>query len=68
MGEVVGFDNIELAGVLIPKLTTIGQPIKEIGIEAIRKLNKLIKKEQLDETHSLMPVTLVERETTKKGL
>ena len=66
--EVVGFDNIELAGVLIPKLTTIGQPIKEIGIEAIRKLNKLIKKEQLDETHSLMPVTLVERETTKKGL
>ena len=42
--QVIGFDNIELSGVLIPKLTTISQSIQEIGIEAIRKLNKLIKK------------------------
>lgn len=64
--QVIGFDNIELAGVLIPKLTTVAQPIQEIGIEAIRKLNKLIKKETLDELHSLLPVKLVKRETTKK--
>jgi len=66
--QVIGFDNIELSGVLLPKLTTIAQPIQEIAIEAIRKLNVLIKKQELKELHSLMPVTLIERETTKKGL
>jgi DNA-binding LacI/PurR family transcriptional regulator len=66
--EVIGFDNIELSGVLLPKLTTIAQPIQEIGIEAIRKLNVLIKKQELKELHSLLPVSLIERETTKKGL
>jgi len=66
--QVIGFDNIELSGVLLPKLTTIAQPIQEIGIEAIRKLNVLIKKQELKELHSLMPVTLITRETTKKGL
>lgn len=66
--QVIGFDNIELSGVLLPKLTTIAQPIQEIGIEAIRKLNVLIKKQELKEVHSLLPVTMIERETTKKGL
>lgn len=66
--QVIGFDNIELSGILIPTLTTIAQPIHEIGIEAIRKLNVLIKKQELKELHSLLPVTLIERETTKKGL
>ncbi len=65
--QVIGFDNIELAGVLIPKLTTIAQPIQEIGNESIRKLNKLIKKQTLDELHSLMPVNMIERDTTKKA-
>lgn len=65
--QVIGFDNIELSDVLLPKLTTIAQPIQEIGIEAIRKLNKLIQKEPLGELHSMLPVTLVSRETTKKN-
>jgi DNA-binding LacI/PurR family transcriptional regulator len=65
--QVIGFDNIELSGVLIPKLTTIAQPIQEIGNESIRMLNKLIKKESLEEVHNLLPVQLIERETTKKA-
>ena len=65
--QVIGFDNIELAGVLIPKLTTIAQPIQDIGNESIKILNKLIKKESIEELHSLLPVKLIERETTKKA-
>lgn len=63
--QVVGFDNIELSGIILPTLTTIAQPIQEIGVEAIRKLDKLIKKETLEEIHSLLPVKLISRETTK---
>ena len=64
--QVIGFDNIDLSGVLIPTLTTVAQLIQEIGNESIRKLNKLIKKQKLEEVHSLIPVKLIERETTKK--
>jgi DNA-binding LacI/PurR family transcriptional regulator len=64
--QIIGFDNIELSGVLIPKLTTIAQPIFDLGNEAIRKLNLLIKKKSIIELHSVLPVILIERETTKK--
>ncbi len=63
--QVVGFDNIELCNVLIPKITTIAQPIVDLGITAIDKLIKMIKKEPLEEMHSILPVYLVERESTK---
>lgn len=65
--QVIGFDNIELSGVLHPKLTTVAQPIIDIGNESIILLQKLIKKETLKENHSVLPVELVERETTKKA-
>ena len=64
--QIIGFDNIELSGVLIPKLTTIAQPIFNIGNEAIKRLNLLIRKKSINELHSVLPVNLIERETTKK--
>jgi DNA-binding LacI/PurR family transcriptional regulator len=65
--EVIGFDNIELSDVFLPKLTTIAQPIEEIGKEAIAILKRLIKKETLENVHSVLPVRFIERETTKKA-
>lgn len=64
--QVIGFDNIELSDVLIPKLTTIEQPIIEIGKESINLLKKLIKKEEISDLHHILPVSMIERETTKK--
>lgn len=64
--QVIGFDNIQLSEVIIPRLTTIAQPIIEIGDVAITKLIKLIKKEELKEIHSVIPVQLLERDSTKK--
>jgi len=64
--QVIGFDNIELGGVLIPKLTTIAQPIEEMGRKTIESLIKLINKKKLEEVHQLIPVSLVERDSTKK--
>ncbi len=65
--QVIGFDNIDLSAVLLPRLTTIAQPIHDIGMEAMERLLKMIKKEKLDEIHSVLPVTLIERDTTKKA-
>jgi DNA-binding LacI/PurR family transcriptional regulator len=65
--QVIGFDDIELAGVIHPKLTTISQPIDMMGKKAMETLQKLIKKKKLEEMHIKLPVQLVERNTTKKG-
>jgi DNA-binding LacI/PurR family transcriptional regulator len=63
--QVIGFDNIELSAVLIPRLTTIAQPILEMGQLAVDSLIELINKKELEEMHRLVPVTLVERDSTK---
>jgi len=65
--QVIGYDNIELSGVLLPKLTTIAQPIIEMGEITVESLINLIDKKEIEELHRLIPVTLVERESTKKS-
>lgn len=63
--QVIGFDDIELANVLHPKLTTISQSRKMIGEFAVKSLMKLINHEKLDVVHRKIDVALIERETTK---
>jgi len=63
--QVIGFDNIELCEVLIPGLTTIAQPILDIGISAIDKLIMMINKKEIEDLHSVLPVYIIERESTK---
>jgi DNA-binding LacI/PurR family transcriptional regulator len=65
--QVIGFDNIELADVLVPRLTTIAQPIDEFGQRSMDILQTLMKKQELPKQHQVVPVTLIERETTKKA-
>ncbi len=65
--EIVGFDNIELANVLYPKLTSIAQPIDKIGEIATDTLLTLIHKKKLKQKHIMLPVKLIERATTKKS-
>lgn len=63
--QVIGYDNIELSEILIPRLTTIAQPINDMGMRTVDNLLALIEKKELDEIHQLLPVTLIERDTTK---
>lgn len=63
--QVIGFDNIELSGVFVPKLTTIAQPIHRFGHVAMKILSDLIQKKEPSKLHSILPVQLIERETTK---
>jgi LacI family transcriptional regulator len=62
--SIVGFDDSAYATVVHPALTTVRQPLAEIGTTAVDLLVRLIRKETVDTLH-LEPLTrLVVRETT----
>ncbi|MCK5762183.1 MAG: LacI family DNA-binding transcriptional regulator [Candidatus Izimaplasma sp.] len=63
--QIIGFDNIELCEVLVPSLTTVAQSIVNIGNAAIDKLTLMINKKPIEDLHSVLPVYLVERDSTK---
>lgn len=62
--QLIGFDGIFLADLLTPELTTIAQPIEEIGRKAAELI---IHKEEHDteENEFILPAKLIIRETTK---
>jgi DNA-binding LacI/PurR family transcriptional regulator len=61
--KIVGYDDIKLAYLLTPSLTTIRQPIKAMGELAIKILIDEIKGEKC-KTENVLPVELIIRETT----
>ncbi len=64
--QVIGYDNIQLSEVLIPRLTTIAQPILEMGMITVKNLLTLIGKKELAELHQTIPVRLIDRDSTRK--
>ena len=64
--QVIGFDNIELAEVYNPTLTTIQQNIDLIAKHSFEKMIALINGKKDLKKHYSMPVTLIKRETTSK--
>ncbi len=60
--SVVGFDNIEFAQYMIPPLTTIHQPKREMGQLAMRMILDLLEGETV-ENQVLVP-TLIQRESS----
>lgn len=61
---VIGFDDIELADYVKPTLTTIRQPIYELGKMGAQILLKLIDDMKNGPVHKLLNVELVERDST----
>ncbi|MDD9269624.1 LacI family DNA-binding transcriptional regulator [Paenibacillus sp. GCM10023248] len=61
--SVIGFDNTRIAGMSFPKLTAVAQPLHEMGQFVIRKLDRLINGESLEELRTYMAHWIVERET-----
>jgi LacI family sucrose operon transcriptional repressor len=61
--KVVGYDDVSIASFLTPQLTTIRQPIEDMGRLAVELIHKQINKETVT-VENILPVTLVERETT----
>ncbi|RDU34742.1 transcriptional regulator [Neobacillus piezotolerans] len=61
---VVGFDGIMLSEATTPELTTIAQPIYELGEIASATLIKIIEQQADDQTLYTLPVQLIERQST----
>lgn len=62
--QIIGFDNSFICELLHPSLTTISQPIQQIGTAAIGLLIKLINGEEVPIEDHFMETKLIKRETT----
>jgi LacI family transcriptional regulator len=61
--SVIGFDDIPIASIVTPALTTIRQPLMEMGRVATTMLLHLIAGESLDSTRVELTTSLVERDS-----
>ena len=62
--SVVGFDDIPLALLVNPSLTTVAQPAYEMGVEAVNLIKKSIEGRDGIESKVILPTKLVLREST----
>ncbi|MBD2867934.1 LacI family DNA-binding transcriptional regulator [Paenibacillus arenilitoris] len=64
--SVIGFDNIRMAHMFIPKLTTIEQPTYDIGYRCVCKLHELITTGEVEVLREKLPHRLIIRESTRR--
>jgi LacI family transcriptional regulator len=62
--SVVGFDDVPVASIVTPALTTVRQPLAEMGRVATTMLLRLIVEEPLDSKRIELTTTLIVREST----
>ncbi|AEI12899.1 LacI family DNA-binding transcriptional regulator [Cellulomonas gilvus] len=63
--SVIGFDNVPESALCDPPLTTISQPLRDIGAQALRLLVDLLNEREVP-THLRLPTSLVERGSTRR--
>jgi LacI family transcriptional regulator len=59
--SVVGFDNIPQSAVVFPSLTTVEQPLEEMGRGATQMLLRILKKSEANVGRTELPTRLVAR-------
>jgi LacI family transcriptional regulator len=62
--SITGFDDIDLATSTTPMLTTVRQPLQEMGRMAVTLLIRLLEKHRLDALHVELATELVVRGST----
>lgn len=61
--KIVGFDDVTIAELTMPRITTVHQPVKEMAEAAVALLEKAVEGEMVA-TQTMFPVSLVIREST----
>lgn len=64
--SVFGFNNLPISSHMIPPLSTVDVPTREIGILAVRRLKQLITGEDEQVLCTTLPARLIIRESTKE--
>jgi len=62
--SIVGFDDAETAAYATPALTSVRQPLQDMGRVAVEMLDRLIAQRQLDATRIELSTRLIERSST----
>jgi LacI family transcriptional regulator len=62
--SVVGFDDVEGATIVTPALTTVRQPLAEMGRTGVSLLNRLLERQRFETLHVELATRLVVREST----
>jgi LacI family transcriptional regulator len=62
--SIVGFDDSENATIVSPKLTTVRQPLAEMGRTAVSLLTRLLDRQRFETLHIELATRLVVREST----
>lgn len=63
--EVISSDNTRLTVMVRPQLTSVNQPLYDIGAVAMRLLTKLMNKETVSEQIVVLPHRIEKRDSTK---
>lgn len=61
--SVIGFQNTKYAVLSRPTLTCIDSPVYDIGAVSMRLLTKLMKQENIDNYHILLPHNIIRRKS-----
>jgi LacI family transcriptional regulator len=62
--SIVGFDDVELASIAMPSVTTVRQPLQGLGRMGVDVLYRLLRGQRLDATRIELSTRLVVREST----
>jgi LacI family transcriptional regulator len=62
--SVTGFDDLDLAQATTPRLTTVRQPLQEMGRMAVGLMVRLLERHRLDALHVELATELVIRDST----
>ncbi len=64
--SIIGYDNVPISELLVPRLTAIAQPFKEMGRKAVNVLVDMIEgKTDKKEAHFTFAPALIERDTVR---
>jgi LacI family repressor for deo operon, udp, cdd, tsx, nupC, and nupG len=65
--SVVGFDDIQFARYIDPPLTTVAQPMREIGEGTVRLLLEILDGNEIAPVSITLPHTLMVRASTARS-
>ncbi len=63
---VIGFNNIPLSAHMVPPLTTVSIPTRDIGIAAVQRMMELVRGKGGAKRKILFPTRLMERQSLKR--
>ncbi|MGL4730752.1 MAG: LacI family DNA-binding transcriptional regulator [Clostridium sp.] len=63
--DVMGFNDTDLASMYYPNLTTVSQPLYDMGSLSMRVLIKTLNKEEIDKNNFVLDYDIIERSSCK---